>query len=156
MNWTVLCSGFTATVQCMFSSCYSIRYLSYSAAYFLLVFYHSCCVTFAESEPYCHSGMFVCLSVGHSATYSLPRLIDHNQIWSAGIYLSSDPCKPFWIPYLPYFWCQREKYAHILATANVTHRAVSLVTIVNVTHTHTQLFYGSVQQQKYMSQHNTN
>ena len=36
------------------------------------------------------------MSVGHSATYSLPRLIDHNQIWS-------DPCKPFWIPYLPYF-----------------------------------------------------
>ena len=51
---------------------------------------------------------FVCLSVGHSATYSLPRLIDHNQIWSAGIYLSSDPCKPFWIPYLPYFGCQKE------------------------------------------------
>jgi len=48
----------------------------------------------------------VCLSVwmsaGHSATYSLPRLIDHNQIWSAGIYLSSDPCKPFWIPYFPH------------------------------------------------------
>ena len=42
----------------------------------------------------------VCLSVwmsdGHSATYSLPRLIDHN------------PCKPFWVPYLPYFRCQRE------------------------------------------------
>ena len=53
----------------------------------------------------------VCLSVSHSATYSLPRWIDHNQIWSAGIYLSSDPYKPFWIPYLPYFWCQREKYA---------------------------------------------
>ena len=50
----------------------------------------------------------VCLSVGHSATYSLPRLIDHNQIWSAGIYLSLDPCKPFWIPYLSYFGCQRE------------------------------------------------
>jgi len=63
-----------------------------------------CCVTFAESEPYCHSILFVCLSVwmsvGHSATYSLPRLIDHNQIWSAGIglYLSSNPCQPFWIP----------------------------------------------------------
>jgi len=28
----------------------------------------------------------VCLSVGHSATYSLPRLIDHNEIWSAGIW----------------------------------------------------------------------
>ena len=42
--------------------------------------------------PFCLS---VCLSLGHSATYSLPRLIDHNQIWSAGIYLSSDPCKPF-------------------------------------------------------------
>ena len=39
----------------------------------------------------------VWMSVGHSATYSLPRLINHNQIWSAGIYLSSDPCKPFWI-----------------------------------------------------------
>jgi len=55
-------------------------------------------VRIAESEPYCHSILFVCLSVGHSATYSLPRLTDHNHIWSAGIYLSSDPCKPFWIP----------------------------------------------------------
>ena len=69
----------------------------------------------------------VCLSVGHSMTYSLPRLIDHNQIWS-------DPCKPFWIPCLPYFGCQREKYAkfclfptRILATANVMHRAIWLV-----------------------------
>jgi len=44
------------------------------------------CVTYAESEPYCHSILFVCLSVGHSTTYSLPRLIDHNQIWSARVY----------------------------------------------------------------------
>jgi len=70
-----------------------------------------CCVTFAESEPYCRSILLVCQDVGHSTTYSLPRLIDHNQIWLAGIYLSSDPCKPFWIPCLPYFRCQREKYA---------------------------------------------
>jgi len=52
--------------------------------------------------------------------------------WSI-TYLSSDPCKPFWIPYLPYFWCQRGKYAKfspitcILATANVTHREIWLV-----------------------------
>ena len=77
----------------------------------------------------------VWMSVGHSATYSLPRLIDHNQIWSAGVYLSSDPCKSFWIPYLPYFRCQREKYAkfrllRILATANVTHRAIWLVSVI--------------------------
>ena len=45
------------------------------------------CVTFAWQRvsfiviPFCLS---VCLSVSHSATYSLPRLIDHNQIWSAG------------------------------------------------------------------------
>ena len=78
----------------------------------------------AESEPYCHTILFVWMSVGHSATYSLPRLVDHNQIWSAGIYLSSDPWKPFWIPYLPYFRCQREKYARILAPANVMHRAI--------------------------------
>ena len=77
----------------------------------LWLFYDGYCVTFTESEPYCHSILFVCLSVGHSADYSLPRLIDHNQIWSAGIYLSSDPYKPFWVPYLPYFRCQREKYA---------------------------------------------
>jgi len=56
------------------------------------------CLSVASHEPYCHSGMFVWMSVGHSTTYSLPRLIDHNQIWSAGIHLSSDPCKPFWIP----------------------------------------------------------
>jgi len=73
--------------------------------------------------PFCLS---VWMSVGHSATYSLPRLIDHNQIWSAGIYLSSDPCKPFWIPYLPYFRCQRENMQN-LATVHVTHRAIWLV-----------------------------
>jgi len=28
----------------------------------------------------------------------IPRLIDHNQIWSVDIYLSSDPCKPFGSP----------------------------------------------------------
>ena len=48
----------------------------------------------------------VCLSVWmsdvcHSMTYSLRRLIDHNQIWYAGTYLSSHACKPFWIPCLP-------------------------------------------------------
>jgi len=89
-----------------------------------------CCVT-SRREWALLSFQDVCLSVGHSATYSLPRLIDHNQIWSAGIYLSLDPCKPFWIPYLPYFRCQREKYAkfrlfpmRIIATANVTHRTI--------------------------------
>jgi len=82
--------------------------------------------------PFCLS---VWMSVGHSATYSLPRLIDHNQIWSAGIYLSSESCKPFWIPYLPYFWCQREKYAtRILATVNVTHRAIWLVYMYIIPH----------------------
>jgi len=46
-----------------------------------------------------------CSSVGHSTTYSLPRLIDHNQIWYAGTYLSScvqaflDPLSPIlWVP----------------------------------------------------------
>jgi len=57
-----------------------------------------CCVTFAAREWALLSFHCVCLSVGHSATYSLPRLIDHNQIWSASIYLSSEPCKLFWSP----------------------------------------------------------
>ena len=50
-----------------------------------------------------------------------------------------DPCKPFWIPCLPYFGCQREKYAkfrlfptRILATANVMHRAIWLVAWLSV------------------------
>jgi len=72
----------------------------------------------AESGPYCCSRMFVCLSVcmyvcmsdGHSSTYSLPRLIDHNQIWYAGTYLSLQVCKPFWIPCLSYSRFQVEKY----------------------------------------------
>jgi len=65
-----------------------------------------------ESEPYCHSILFVCLDVCRSFRDLQPTTIDdHNQIWSASIYLSSDPCKPFWIPYLPYFRCQREKCA---------------------------------------------
>ena len=66
----------------------------------------------------------VCLSVSHSATYSLPRLISHNQICSAGIYLSLDPCKPFWIPYLPYFRCQRENmqnFAYLESNAYSCH-----------------------------------
>jgi len=87
--------------------------------------------------PFCLS---VWMSVGHSATYSLPRLIDHNQIWSAGVYLSSDPCKPFWIP-ISHTFGDRGKICkispisngspltRILATANVTHRAVWLVFI---------------------------
>ena len=36
--------------------------------------------------PGCLSG---CLSVCHLTSYSLPRLIDHNQIWYAGTYRSS-------------------------------------------------------------------
>jgi len=91
-------------------------------------------VRIAESERYCHSILFVCRSFRDLQPTTIERLIDHNQIWSAGIYLSSDPCKPFWIPYLPYFGCQREKYAkfrlfpmRILATANVTHRATWFV-----------------------------
>ena len=73
-----------------------------------------CCVTFAESEPYCHSILFVCLDVCRSFRDLQPTTIDRSQPNLVGryiIYLSSDPCKPFWIPYLPYFRCQREKYA---------------------------------------------
>ena len=92
-------------------------------------------VRIAESEPYCHSILFVCLSI-------IPRPTAYHD-WSITtkfgrqvytIYLSSDQCKPFWTPCLPYFGCQREKYAkfrlfptRILATANVTHRAIWLV-----------------------------
>ena len=82
----------------------------------------------AESEPYCCSGclyvcMSVCLSVGHSATYSLPRLTDHNQIWYAGTYLSSDLCKPFCIPCRPYSRFQVEKYGkfRLFPTLNGCH-----------------------------------
>ena len=67
--------------------------------------------------------LFVCLSVCHSATYSRPRLIDHNQIWCAGTYLSSHPCKPFWISCLPYSWFQMEKYGkfRLFPTLNGCH-----------------------------------
>jgi len=45
----------------------------------------------AESEPYCCSGcLYVCLSVCHSATYSLPRLTDHNQIWYPATIATAD------------------------------------------------------------------
>jgi len=30
-----------------------------------------CCVTFTESEPYCHSILFVCLDVGHDTPAAL-------------------------------------------------------------------------------------
>jgi len=38
--------------------------------------------------PFCLS---VWMSVGHSVTYSLPRLIDHNQIWSVLVWEIGDP-----------------------------------------------------------------
>jgi len=47
---------------------------------YTILFSHFYCVTFAESEPYCHSILFVWMCVGHYTTYSLSRLIDHNQI----------------------------------------------------------------------------
>ena len=50
----------------------------------------------------------VCLDVCRSFYDLQPTTIDRSQ---PNLYLSSDPCKPFWIPYLPYFGCQREKYA---------------------------------------------
>ena len=70
------------------------------------------CVTFAESEPYCHSILFVCLDVCRSFRNLQPTTSDRSQPNLVGRYvlLSSDPCKFFWIPYLPYFRCQREKY----------------------------------------------
>jgi len=59
--------------------------------------------------PFCLS---VCQEVCRSFRDLEHTTIDRSQpIWSAGIYLSSDPRKPFWIPCLPYFGCQREKYA---------------------------------------------
>ena len=69
--------------------------LQYQSITFVILLRH---VRIAESEPYCHSILFVCLSVGHSATYSLPRLIDHNQIWSAGVSLFGSPVPILWVP----------------------------------------------------------
>jgi len=76
-----------------------------------------CCITFASQRVSLIVIPF-CLSVCQSFRDLQPTTIDRSQ--------------PFWIPYLPYFRCQREKYAkfrllHILATANVTHRATWLV-----------------------------
>ena len=53
-----------------------------------------------------------CLSVCHPTAYSLPGVIDHNQIWYAGTYLSSHGCKPFWIPQPPYSGSWGQKYAN--------------------------------------------
>ena len=63
------------------------------------------------------------MSVCHSATYSLPRLTDHNQIWYASTYRSSHPCKPLWIPCLPYSRFQVEKYGkfRLFPTLNGCH-----------------------------------
>jgi len=38
-----------------------------------------CCVTFAESEPYCHSILFVCLDVCQSFRDLQPTMIDRSQ-----------------------------------------------------------------------------
>jgi len=82
------------------------------------------CVTFAESEPYCHSGMFV---------------------WSPGIYLSSDPCKPFWIPCLPYSRCQMEKYGkfRLFSTRNACHLSRCVCRCVH-RHTCAQILANSI------------
>jgi len=52
------------------------------------------------SEPYCHSIMFVCLSVCRSFRDVQPTTIDRSQPNLVGILplmnLSSDPCKPFY------------------------------------------------------------
>jgi len=53
-----------------------------------------------------------CLSVCRSFRDLQATTIDRSQPNLVGMYIpASDPCKPFWIPYLPYFRCQREKYA---------------------------------------------
>ena len=80
---------------------------------------NSCCITFAESEPYCHSILFVWMSVGHSATYSLPRLIDHNQIWSAGILPVLGPVYTFLDPLSPIHWVPEGKICKISPISNV-------------------------------------
>jgi len=83
----------------------------------LLSFHSVCCVTsrtewalLSFPDVWMFVCLFVCLSVSHPTAYSLPRLIDHNQIWYAGTYLSSHACKPFWIPCLTYSRFQTEKY----------------------------------------------
>ena len=55
--------------------------------------------------PFCLS---VCLDVCQSFRDLQPTTVDRSQPNLVGRSLSSDPCKPFWIPYLPYFRCQRE------------------------------------------------
>jgi len=82
--------------------------------------------------PFCLS---VCLNVCRSFRDLQPTTIDRSQPDLVGRYIpASDPCKPFWIPYLPYFLCQREKYAkfRLFPTANVTHRAIWLVMIMTM------------------------
>jgi len=67
-------------------------------------------VRIAESEPYCHFGMFVashsqrvslivipfCLCVCRSLRDLQPATIDRSE--PNLVSRSSDPCKPFWIP----------------------------------------------------------
>ena len=47
-----------------------------------------------------------------------PTTIDRSQPNLVG--RSSDPCKPFWIPYLPYFRCQRENMENFAYFQQVT------------------------------------
>ena len=49
-----------------------------------------CCVTFAESEPYCHSILFVCLDVCRSFR-DLPTTIDRSQPNLVGRYIYTCP-----------------------------------------------------------------
>ena len=99
-----------------------------------------CCVMFASQRvsliviPFCLS---VCLSVIPTAYHDWSIRTKFGRQVCYRMYLSSDPCKPFWIPCLPYSGCRREKYAkfrlfqmRILATANVTHPAIWLVTVI--------------------------
>jgi len=81
----------------------------------------------------------VCLDVCRSFRDLQPTTIDRSQPNLVGRYISVLGPKPLWIPYLPYFRWQEGKICkispisngspltRILATANVTHRTIWLV-----------------------------
>ena len=100
------------------------------------------CVTFAESEPYCHSILFVCLSGCLSV---IPRPTAYHD-WSITtkfgrpVYTCPRTRVSLFGSLSPILWVPEGKYAifrlfptRILATANVMHRAIWLVFII--THT---------------------
>jgi len=74
-------------MDCLFNNLLSIRAYYKCSLYLVDPVHLKYCVTFAESEPYCHSILFVCLDVCRSFSDLQPTTIDRSQPNLVGRYI---------------------------------------------------------------------